>query len=257
MKSRLLSFLLIILLGLFWPGKMAGQSSTPKGYTLRYEYMNLGMHEKHEVILAVRGSESLTVIKSGVPLDTKTVEKDFSVHGDDAIGIQVYKNAKTGETIFRDFYALGGAMEPCVVKDPVSKLTWKFLPETKKIGTYTCKSARTQFRGRTYLAWYTEDIPVSHGPWKLGGLPGAAVEVESTDHLILFRLVKVESNTTLAIQKPADGVSLSMEEYVKRKESSTEDLINAIKAKLPRGAEVTVNTTADYNLETDFSDIKK
>lgn len=48
-----------------------------------------------------------------------------------------------------------------------------------------------------------------------------------------------------------------MSEYVSLREKSIEDFVSALKSKLPRGAEVTVNTNGDYNLETDFSDVKK
>lgn len=48
-----------------------------------------------------------------------------------------------------------------------------------------------------------------------------------------------------------------MKEYVRIRRESINDFIATLKSKLPRGAEVTVNTTGDYNLETDFSDVKK
>ncbi len=249
---------------LFWlsamllTGACRGQSTAGKTFTLRYEYLNQGLQDKHELILTVEGSESLSVIRPGVSIDKEKQEaRDFSVKADDDIGRQVYKNSKTGETVFRDFYPSGGTLEPCVVKDPVSKMSWKFLTEKKQIGPYACKSAQTTFRGRTYLAWYTEQLPIMHGPWKFIGLPGALVEVESSDHIILLRLSKVESEAVMPIQKPTDGLALTMEEYVKRKGAAMEELLNALKAKLPRGAEVSVNSSGDYNFETDFSDVKK
>ena len=33
-----------------------------------------------------------------------------------------------------------------------------------------CKKATTNFRGRYWEVWYTEDIPISQGPWKLCGI---------------------------------------------------------------------------------------
>ncbi len=37
---------------------------------------------------------------------------------------------------------------------------------------YECHKAKTHFRGRDWTVFYTEAIPVSHGPWKFNGLPG-------------------------------------------------------------------------------------
>lgn len=254
-KSNMLLFWLPLML---LPGMSQGQSTGGKAFTLRYEYLNLGLQDKHELVLTVQGSESLSVIRPGESMNKEKQDaQDFSVKADDDIGRQVYKNSKTRETVFRDFYPSGGSLEPCVVRDPASKMSWKFLSEKKQIGPYACKSAQTVFRGRTYHAWYTDQLPIMHGPWKFTGLPGALVEVESADHIILIRLTKVESEAVMSIQKPAQGLELTMQEYVKRKESAVEELLSALKAKLPRGAEVTVNSTGDYNFETDFSDVKK
>ena len=32
--------------------------------------------------------------------------------------------------------------------------------------------ATTHFRGRDWKVWFSEEIPLPLGPWKLGGLPG-------------------------------------------------------------------------------------
>ena len=38
------------------------------------------------------------------------------------------------------------------------------------------------FKGRTWYAWYSEDIPVSEGPWKLYGLPGLILRAYDAQH---------------------------------------------------------------------------
>lgn len=59
-----------------------------------------------------------------------------------------------------------------VYKDTPPPIDWKISNETKTILGFPCKKATATFRGRKYTAWYTEDIAVSQGPWKLRGLPG-------------------------------------------------------------------------------------
>lgn len=95
------------------------------------------------------------------------------------------------------------------------------------------------------------------GPWKLFGLPGAIVKVESKDGIIRFLLTHLVSQQEEVIHRPSQGHAISMKEYVRIRRESINDFIATLKSKLPRGAEVTVNTTGDYNLETDFSDVKK
>jgi GLPGLI family protein len=63
------------------------------------------------------------------------------------------------------------------VDESIPSMNWELLEETKRIGNYECKKARVDFRGRSYTAFYTTQIPVSLGPWKFNGLPGLILEV--------------------------------------------------------------------------------
>ncbi|MEW5675938.1 GLPGLI family protein [Flavobacterium enshiense] len=62
------------------------------------------------------------------------------------------------------------------VVENAEKIHWKILPDIKKIGKFTVKKAIANFRGRKYTAWYTPEITVPYGPWKLNGLPGLILE---------------------------------------------------------------------------------
>ena len=59
-------------------------------------------------------------------------------------------------------------------------MKWKMLGKDSVIAGYPCQLAETNFRGRTWKAWFTLDIPIPNGPWKLGGLPGLILK--ATDH---------------------------------------------------------------------------
>ena len=63
------------------------------------------------------------------------------------------------------------------IQENIPVFNWQLVNETKKINNYTCKKATLNFRGRNYVAWYTEDIPVALGPWKFSGLPGLILEI--------------------------------------------------------------------------------
>ncbi len=72
-------------------------------------------------------------------------------------------------------------------KDPIygvekrTIIPWKLLNESKKIGVFLCNKAIATYRGREYTAWYTNEIPVPYGPWKLQGLPGLIIEAYDTN----------------------------------------------------------------------------
>ena len=52
--------------------------------------------------------------------------------------------------------------------------------------------ATANFRGRHWTAWFATDIPVSDGPWKLGGLPGLILEAYDKGHQYTFTAVGLE-----------------------------------------------------------------
>jgi len=43
--------------------------------------------------------------------------------------------------------------------------------DTLTVAGYVCQKATCLFRGRDYTAWFSNDIPISNGPWKFGGFP--------------------------------------------------------------------------------------
>ena len=50
---------------------------------------------------------------------------------------------------------------------------WTPVPDSSAVILgYPCALAVATYKGRTWYAWYTEDISLDAGPWKLGGLPG-------------------------------------------------------------------------------------
>src|SRR5574343_459281 len=59
-------------------------------------------------------------------------------------------------------------------------LTLKISPEKKKIGEFDAQKATTEFAGRKWTAWFTEEVPFSDGPYKFKGLPGLIVKIEDT-----------------------------------------------------------------------------
>ena len=72
---------------------------------------------------------------------------------------------------------------------------WKILAENDSVLSYLCSKAECQLKGRTWTAWFTAEIPISEGPWKLCGLPGLFLPVVAHIHFIedvvFFRLCRL------------------------------------------------------------------
>lgn len=90
-----------------------------------------------------------------------------------AIDIYVEKNAS--KEVIKVYDRKAGEM--MLYEEPFEEMTWKIISDSvKTILGYECMMAETNYHGRTWKAWFTTEIPVQDGPWKLRGLPGIILE---------------------------------------------------------------------------------
>lgn len=114
--------------------------------------------------------------------------------------------------------------------------SWTIRNEKLTINGYVCQKATCRFRGRSYTAWFTQDIPISNGPWKFGGLPGLILKVYDNKRLYTFECVKIEQ-TKFQIKKYEykDHVPMDRLELLKLQRMLNEDYYKAIGAKMRDG----------------------
>lgn len=72
--------------------------------------------------------------------------------------------------------------------DSIPQQQWELVAGDSIIAGYTCHRAQTRYRGRDYTAWYTEEIPLSYGPYKFRGLPGLITCIYDKDRDHVFTL---------------------------------------------------------------------
>lgn len=78
-------------------------------------------------------------------------------------------------------------------EETLEKPKWIIYTDKKNIAGYQCQKAQTNFRGRTWIVWFTNDIPVSDGPWKLCGLPGLILEAEDKKSEFFFECIELKN----------------------------------------------------------------
>lgn len=158
---------------------------------------------------------------------------------------EYYKNSQTKKSIKENEFS----GKNFLIKDSLKSYEWKMEQETKMIGNYLCFKATTvievpvrdtQVRfGRRggndeekeekeedkekeneivmevviVTAWYTLDIPVSHGPGDYWGLPGLILEVKDRDTHILCSKIVLNPKEKKEITEPTKGKVVSQEEY--------------------------------------------
>lgn len=66
-------------------------------------------------------------------------------------------------------------------EEEIPKLDWEVGDSTKNILGYECFEATVDFHGRKWIVWFTPEIPIVAGPWKLDGLPGLILEATTED----------------------------------------------------------------------------
>lgn len=101
------------------------------------------------------------------------------------IGFRYYNDYKNDMLYSRD---LGFSL----IKESLPQLAWEIHDTTKKIGELTCTKATSKFRGRNYTAWFTTEIPLTYGPWKLQGLPGLILEAYDTNKEIYWYFKSID-----------------------------------------------------------------
>ena len=79
-----------------------------------------------------------------------------------------------------------------LVKDDYNNLKWNITEEKKAIGNYQCTKATTSYRGMDWIVWFTPDIALPYGPWKLHGLPGLIIEAHDAGEKFTWVVEKIE-----------------------------------------------------------------
>lgn len=75
---------------------------------------------------------------------------------------------------------------------------WHVTDETKKIGGYLCKKASAVINGRTWIAWFTTELPYQAGPRTLTGLNGVILEASDDKGEISWKYAgKIENESSV------------------------------------------------------------
>ena len=196
-------------------------------------------------VLTFNKEESL--FKEDEKLDVDAVSGATNSWGKNFSQGYQYKNVKSNTQIQKqEFYG-----KLFLVKDKLQPIEWKMGTETKKIGNYTCFKATAsvpttdltwysfswdRLRNTNYEqnidsinvatkqdeiqmtdieAWYTPQLPVSHGPSEYWGLPGLILEVSAGNTTTLCTEIVLNPEEKDKIEAPDRGKEITKKEYQK------------------------------------------
>lgn len=123
----------------------------------------------------------------------KALRGDFSPYrpANEAIGTEIFKHY-SDEKITVLHRSVDFTAPVFLYDDEYCFFEWQISSDKKTILGYDCQKAITIYRGRTWEAWFTHDIPISEGPWLFCGLSGLILEVSDTQGHYIFKCAGLE-----------------------------------------------------------------
>lgn len=137
-----------------------------------------------------------------------------------------------------------------LIQDALEVADWELVEDTKKIGEFTAQKAvftrildSQQFSSGMeemenvkdtiqIIAWFTSEIPVSHGPENYFGLPGLILEVHNGGRAYYCEKIELNpSGDPVEIQIPKQGKVMSSKEFDVMQNESIRQMENRYQGK--------------------------
>ncbi|CAK7051790.1 GLPGLI family protein [Petrimonas sulfuriphila] len=120
---------------------------------------------------------------------------------DNYISTKTYKNREQNRVYTLDQNQANGEDISIFLSEDLLPQQWVIGSDTCRVLGYPCHKATTKFRGREYDAYFTQELPVNDGPWKLYGLPGLILEAKTSDGIFHVKAIGIQKikNTPIDI----------------------------------------------------------
>lgn len=252
MARIILSFLLVLSSSLAWSQAASGivvyQSARQTDFKIKSEKVNADQKKQIQQMMAQYFQKEyelrFTPTKSYYR-EKEKLQKEGQMHFGGFAGMfgstsERYKDLQKDTTLaYREFF--GRAFR---VGSPLPDYAWKLSQEQKLIGSYTCYKATieseveketltlaagemkdtTVIDTQRIVAWYTPQIPVSHGPGNYHGLPGLILEVHDDGLTLLAKSVTLNPAEEVNPTPPSEGKPLTEEEYAEMRKEKLQEM---------------------------------
>jgi GLPGLI family protein len=130
----------------------------------------------------------------------------------DAEGLPVFTHLKEQYLYYKSEYSAPPG-EIFIFRDTLPRIAWHIKGDAKDISGFSCIAAAGEFGGRVYDVWFTPEIPVGLGPYKLSGLPGMILEAASRDGKVKYSFMSYRSPCEREIKRPVEGREMTWSEF--------------------------------------------
>lgn len=136
---------------------------------------------------------------SQIRMETLRKAKDLRTQADPKVGEktigQFYPSKLFMSTLYKDYEMNEiritdeiSLFDKFVFTDQLKPQDWEIESDTLTILGYHSQKATCNYRGRNWIAWFTNEIPLSEGPWKFYGLPGLITKIADDKEHYSFTL---------------------------------------------------------------------
>ncbi|MDE6576980.1 MAG: GLPGLI family protein [Muribaculaceae bacterium] len=137
---------------------------------------------------------------------------------------------------------------------------WNVTDSVQNVLGYECLMATTDFRGRTWIAFFSPEIAIAEGPWKLCGLPGIILKAADDKGHYTFEAISLQTENIGKVEyfNFADRYPIRdrRKALLHRNKALNENVINKIKASTGIDTDAmppTLKTKNNYDFEeTDY-----
>ena len=108
-------------------------------------------------------------------------------------------------------------------EEKLPEMSWETTGRDTTVCGYACLQAKAMVYGRDWTVWFAPEIPVSYGPYVLGGLPGLILGAEDADGLFHFTAIGLEQNPVDAVVELArkdKAVKCTRKKYMELREKA-------------------------------------
>lgn len=205
-------------------------------YTFR---LDLGMAREYQARLRASGSRGLFTWGALRAAEKETTDYEFNLTlgAADSVGSYTQTDLESGKMLSRIPFAGGEAYTVC---EPLPGIPWRFTGAVRKLGPWDCQQALGEFRGREYEVWFTPEVAVAIGPWKLQGIPGLVVLATDQAGAVTLTLTswKPSGEGVPWVETPED--CLDVKSYAELQREWAARLMRRLKARMPRGAQLSL-----------------
>lgn len=197
---------------------LLANASCSKFYSIQTEYID-------SLQSTPEGSAKLNDMRVAAFMGGKTSEAPVAQ-------ATIYVSKSHSDGIMNVYDQVG--LEKMRYEEPAGVIDWEISDSVRTVLGYDCQMASADFHGRRWTAWFTPEIPLQEGPWKMSGLPGLILKARTNDGLYIFTATGLQQTDKAIgpIYLAEDYEKVTRESFWKAKRQFVDNPIGNVNAQL-------------------------